>query len=325
MRLLNPRVPNSLRLLLWYVFAVTLCVFPLYPDILHASSASGRTAYFDLEQTSTGVLNPEEPVELSVFMNGTPPGKGALVAIFEGKPFIRRLVPMLPTDNPKRFRSSVTVEPFFSGFTNSQEKALRISVTFARLQGMKLHRFLSHMVYVTFGLSEASTRLNTERFSQVPPPSRGRKATVLSTPVEPLSSEDSTVITEKNLIEEEAADSHVEETYLRQVSHLITRSWTGPANATRKKKGKGTVQVRFRLHPNGEAQLIQVEKTSGRKDVDEAGLQAIVNAHPFPPFPASLEHESIDMHVELSRTAKAKPRAVRPIFPRGGSSRSKTP
>ncbi len=312
----------------WFVtqLLVAILIFSSSPILHAATGTSSRTAYFDLEQTSTGVLNPEEPVELLVYMNGVPPGKGSLVAIFEGKPFIRRLVPMLPTDAPKRFRASVTVEPFFSGFTNSQEKALRISVTFARLQGMKLHRFHSHMVYVTFGLSEESTRLPTERFSPVPSRTPNRRTKEEIPVIESVPPQEMAVITEKNLIEDQTIDSHVEEIYLRQVSHLITRSWTGPANVTRKKKkSKGTVQVRFRLHSNGEAQLIQVEKTSGRQDVDEAGLQAIVNAHPFPPFPASLQHESIDMHVELSRTAKAKPRAVRPQLPRGGSSRPKTP
>lgn len=67
-----------------------------------------------------------------------------------------------------------------------------------------------------------------------------------------------------------------------------------PANPLRRGPGIG-----FRLYANGEAQLIEVERSSGDLTLDRAALLAVVNAHPFPPFPPGTPDPYIDVHVEV--------------------------
>ena len=53
------------------------------------------------------------------------------------------------------------------------------------------------------------------------------------------------------------------------------------------------MEVRFKLLPNGRAQLIQIEKGSGAREIDEAGIYAVINAQPFLPFPSELEEDAV--------------------------------
>jgi TonB family protein len=57
--------------------------------------------------------------------------------------------------------------------------------------------------------------------------------------------------------------------------------------------------IHFRLYANGEAQLIEVERTSGNSELDQAALLSIVKAHPFPPFPGGSSESPVDVHVDL--------------------------
>ena len=57
--------------------------------------------------------------------------------------------------------------------------------------------------------------------------------------------------------------------------------------------------IGFRLYANGEAQLIEVERSSGDLELDQAAVLAVVNAHPFPPFPLGTRDAHVDVHVEI--------------------------
>ena len=74
-----------------------------------------------------------------------------------------------------------------------------------------------------------------------------------------------------------------------------------------------TVRVRFKLYPSGRAQLIHIEKGSGVREIDEAGIYAIVNAQPFPPVPGDVGDEPIDVHVRMRTGARAKTRDVQSV------------
>ena len=76
--------------------------------------------------------------------------------------------------------------------------------------------------------------------------------------------------------------------YWQQVSHLISRSWARQVRGIRRAPSSETVKVRFKMFPNGRAQLIEIEKGSGAREIDEAGIYAVVNAQPFLPFPSEL-------------------------------------
>ena len=57
--------------------------------------------------------------------------------------------------------------------------------------------------------------------------------------------------------------------------------------------------IGFRLYANGDAQLIEIERSSGNLALDEAALLAVVNAHPFPPFPVGTRDTQVDVHIDI--------------------------
>jgi hypothetical protein len=58
------------------------------------------------------------------------------------------------------------------------------------------------------------------------------------------------------------------------------------------------------LYPSGRAQLIEIEKGSGVREIDEAGIYSVVNAQPFPPVPEDVGDEPIDVHVRMRTGAR---------------------
>lgn len=90
-----------------------------------------------------------------------------------------------------------------------------------------------------------------------------------------------------------------QEGYWKQLQGLIRQRLRGdaggrPADTFRRGPGIG-----FRLYANGEVQLIEVERSSGDLTLDRAALLAVVDAHPFPPFPPGTTDPFIDVHVEI--------------------------
>jgi hypothetical protein len=67
------------------------------------------------------------------------------------------------------------------------------------------------------------------------------------------------------------------------------------------------------MYPSGRAQLIEIEKGSGAREIDEAGIHAVVHAQPFPPFPDVLGSEAIEVHVRMRTGSRTGLRAVRHI------------
>ncbi len=299
---------------LFLVLLLSMASFPTLAGPTLPSPEQDRAVYFELDgPKGPGVLDPGKPVRLAVYYTRAHGGKDRIVAIFEGKPFVRRLVPMTAEPDRTAFRSSVTLEPSTRGFISPREKALRVNVTFARLHAMQLTPFMTRSVYVTMRPPREIRALSTatlDEAKQRPPDDRLpdlRRAGGSATDEEPDS------IAEQDLI---AGSLHSEEqAYWQHISHLISRSWSGPLRSSGRMKPKGMVTVRFRLHANGEAQLVQVERSSGILELDEAGMEAILNAHPFPPIPSPLSHDWVNMHVELSRSAPTVARSLPPASP----------
>jgi hypothetical protein len=74
------------------------------------------------------------------------------------------------------------------------------------------------------------------------------------------------------------------------------------------------------MFPNGRAQLIEIEKGSGAREIDEAGIYAVVNAQPFLPFPTELGDDVVDVHVRMRIGSRTKSREVQSV---GSPSNSK--
>lgn len=101
--------------------------------------------------------------------------------------------------------------------------------------------------------------------------------------------------------------------YWQQVSLLVSRSWAKQVRGVRRGPTSETVRVRFKLYPNGRAQLIQIEKGSGAREIDEAGIYAVVNAQPFPPLPDDVSDEVVDVHVRMRTGMRPKTRDIQVI------------
>ena len=64
------------------------------------------------------------------------------------------------------------------------------------------------------------------------------------------------------------------------------------------------------MYASGIAQVIQLEKSSGARDVNDAGLQTIIHAQPFPPIPPDIGNDVVDVHVRMRTGAKVATRDV---------------
>ena len=85
---------------------------------------------------------------------------------------------------------------------------------------------------------------------------------------------------------------------------LIRRRLHQETGASHARDARRMPAIGFRLYANGEAQLIEVERSSGDQELDQAAVLAVVNAHPFPPFPPGTRDSHIDVHVEVPPLAR---------------------
>jgi len=203
----------------------------------------------------------------------------------------------------------VTLEPILMSRTTVAPRAARVQVTFARTRQDKLERFMQRVVYVTMDRSEPAN----ENESSEPPPVRPEESQYedvildeVQSGVEPVATG---AVAEEDLVP--FASPGEGKAYWQQVSHLISRSWARQVRGVRHRPSSETVRVRFKMFPNGRAQLIEIEKGSGAREIDEAGIHAVVNAQPFLPFPSELGEDPVDVHVRMRTGSRGRsPREV---------------
>jgi TonB family protein len=193
--------------------------------------------------------------------------------------------------------------------TSVHQKAARIQVTFARFRQDKFERFMRRIVYVTLDRQDQPG----ESFEA--PPAKAEESSggdLVTDEVQPnaLSVSDAEVA-EEDLMP--FSDPGQGKAYWQHVSQLVSRSWARQVRGIKRGPGSETVRVHFQLYPGGRAQLIEIEKGSGARVIDEAGIFAIVNAQPFPPFPPELGDEAVDVHVRMRTGARPKPREVQAV------------
>ncbi len=134
-----------------------------------------------------------------------------------------------------------------------------------------------------------STNRGAEQVVQTASEHEGQKAPVMSgTPVRDLSEERRQILL-KAYLQEVAARIHAVKTY--------------PRNA-RRKGWEGTVVVKLQLAFTGEVQETDVAQTSGYELLDEAALEAVRNAHPFPQFPEGVMTSSLVVNIPIQFTLK---------------------
>ncbi len=296
-----------------------LCLFPLTVGSINqagaASEASSapsgaRWIKIDLEAVDEpGDIQLGKPFELSIAVGGVAEGSAPLVAICESVLFQRHVVALGLDDVDRTMKGSAVMEPIPPGKLSVHPKAARVQVTIARVKKDKFERVLARVVYVTLGEQPAAGEGSDAPLPSVEEPPAGGE--VAQDEVQPDALPVSGgLVAEEDLLPPAPVQ---ERAYWQQVSYLVSRSWSRTVRHVRHAPTRETVRVKFRLYPSGRAQLIQVEQGSGARDVDEAGIYAVVHAQPFPPFPDNLEPEAVEVHVRMRTGAKASGREVQSI------------
>jgi len=292
-----------------------LCValWLVVPPLHSASSASSpvpRWARFELhQQDSEGDLQTGKPLTLLITLGGVAPGAVPTVALCESILFEPQVITLEPDAESSTFKAEVTLDPIPTSRTSVHQKAARIQVTFARSRPDKLERFMKRIVYVTLEHQEPVS--DTSEPPAVRPEEPSVSDLIVDEPQPGGAPVETGALVEEDLMP--LADPGQGKAYWQQVSLLVSRSWSRQVRGVRRGPSSETVRVRFKLYPSGRAQLIEIEKGSGVREIDEAGIYAVVNAQPFPPVPEDVGDEPIDVHVRMRTGARVKTREVQSV------------
>lgn len=237
---------------------------------------------------------------LTLFLHasgGSPTQPESLVAIVEGPSLPKRLYPLVPDAQSGDLSTTVEIETPPPGAMGKPPKAIPVSVMIARIRGMELAHIGKRTVYVTV---RAPT---TGSVSLAGPPSESPLMQPHSRPMgfdgEPTAqpSPAQEDVQEENLIP--PAPPNGSHAYWKRVNNLISLSLQARMTAHPPSRARRNPAVRFRLFANGEAQLIQLERSSEDPRIDESAMLAVIDAHPFPPFPEDAADPYLDVHVVL--------------------------
>ena len=309
------------RDLVWVIVGaccVAVCCLGLV-DPARAASSHGPTkrwAQFELNQAeSIGDPQTGKSVTLTIVLGGVPTGMTPVVATCESIVFQAQTVTLEPDAESMMLKGQVTLEPILMSRTSVPPRAARVQVTFARSRQDMLEPFMRRIVYVTMDSLEP-----IKENSELPPvrPDESQSEDVILDEVKPAVDPVSTgALAEEDLVPFPSPGEGT--AYWQQVSHLISRSWARQIRGIRRAPSSETVKVRFKMFPNGRAQLIEIEKGSGAREIDEAGIYAVVNAQPFLPFPDELGEGTVDVHVRMRTGSRGRSREVQSIGSRSTS------
>ncbi|MFM8551611.1 MAG: TonB C-terminal domain-containing protein, partial [Nitrospiraceae bacterium] len=267
---------------------------------------------------------------LNVRLAGEPTGRQEIVAIVEGTLLTRVLVSMGPGEGPRSWQADVGLDlpDTEAGPQPNREAALRdprqwfhrVDVTFARMRGMGLTPFLRRSVYVNL-------EPHTERAAEVKPEPAQPEAVPEppAPPVPPAVAESAPLPGIERESVSPVVDAAIAETdmplpkpppvavdYWQTLEQRVTAQFRQRVRA--KALPVRLPRVQFRLYWDGIARTITLERSSGSLQLDQAGMDSVIDAHPFPPFPGNLTDPYVDVHVDF-----ATPKPV--ASPRGGKRR----
>lgn len=264
-----------------------------------------------------GSLGPGERAQLVLSVD-TPPRPHAddVVAILESPFLATRLLPLTFDQGTRTFIGHVDVESPMLGAGGTLPKAIPVRLIVASRQGTRLTPLARRLLYVTMQPPQPHRHENPSTGS-LPAASSGPSVPTgeLQPSVTPLPlTESASVLQEQSLLPESATIpspsywSTVKARIVQSVrEHLPAQNRTGSTQA---------VTVQFRLYANGDAQLIQIEQSSGNATVDDAAMKAVVEAQPFPPFPPDITDPHLEVHIAVPpASSRARRQADRP----GGS------
>ena len=292
----------------YLVLMVVLATIPCPSDAASptATSTPKRWIQFELmESEESGVVRVDKDLVLSITVGGVPTTSDSLLAIIESVAFQSQTVSLSQDSAPMTYQGTAILEPNLrhKSRTTVHPKAARLRVTLARAKSTGLDEFMKRDVYITLGEPPLEEEPAEESSSVVPD---GSDADTSGTPKP--SDQDLAInvtIAEEDLLPLPAPGES--EAYWKQVSGLISRNWSRQVRQIRRAPSGETVRVRFKLYESGVAQLIQIERGSGSRDINEAGIQTIIHAHPFPRPPADMSGELVDVHVRMRTGVRVAP------------------
>ena len=282
---------------------------PAYPaSSLQTASPSAppkRWVEFELSQAeSTRNSQTGKPVTLTIFLGGASEGTTPVVATCESIAFQTQTVTLKRDAESMALKGVVTLEPILMSRTSVPLRAARIQVTFAQSRQGKLERFMHRIVYVTMDRLEPVNE--GDELPSVHPEELQSKDIILDEAKPAVAPVETDTLAEENLVP--AVSPGEEKAYWQNVNYLISQSWARLIRGIRREPSGEAVKVRFKMFPNGRAQLIRIEKGSGAREIDEAGIYAVINAQPFPPIPSELGEDVVDVHVRLRTGGRERPR-----------------
>ncbi len=300
-------------LLLCHTLLLTTHMAQAASDASPTTPPVKRWVTFDFPGSNqSGEAHTGKPLELSITVGGVPQSSLPLLAVCESVYFQRQTVTMQPDSSSMTMKATAMLEPIPAGKLSVSPKVARVQVTFGRMrEENKLERIMSRTVYVTLGKPEPIVD------THIPLPHN--KEELVDGDLAPDHDEvqpDVAPLAAGPVIEEDLVPLPAQNrprSYWQQVSHLVGKSWSRTVSRVRHSLSSETVGVRFRLYPGGRAQLIQIEKSSGAREIDEAGIHAIAQAQPFPPFPNHIGSEPVTVHIQMRTSPKHNNQQSRPV------------
>jgi hypothetical protein len=274
------------------------------PGTAQAVSVEQPWATLDFAGSNdSGNLEIGQPLELSMTLGGMAEATTPFVAICESAHFESQIVPLTPDPRLPVMKATTTLAPIAHNRLSPGPHVSRLHVTFARSTETKFERVMTRIVYLTLGDTKPG---RDEPASPTPKPDVPSEDDLAAGQTEPVL--DAIPLSSDQLMEEDLLpfrSAQPTPAYWRQVRDLLNQGWSRATGNLPASLAHQTVQVQFRLYPGGRAQLLQIADESGSSEIDQAGIQAITESQPFPPFPLGVGKEPIDIHVRLQTGSKA--------------------
>jgi TonB family protein len=280
------------------------------PQTVPSSDSTNRWVEFELSQAES-MTSPQtgKSATLTIVLGGETAGMTSVVATCESIAFQTQTVTLEPDAASKVLKGKIALEPILMSRTSVPLRAARVQVTFfSQSRHGKPERFMRRVVYVTMDRLEPAN--GTGELPPVRPEKPLSEDIILDEAkpdVEPVSTGS---LAEEDLVP--TASQGEKKAYWQNVSYLISQSWARLIRGIRRKPSGEAVKVRFKMFPNGRAQLIRVEKGSGAREIDEAGIYAVVNAQPFPPVPSELGEDVVDVHIQMQTGGRERSHEAQP-------------
>ena len=256
---------------------------------------SGPRVVFHVKTTAPSGSESSQPKPLlTIELSGQPVDQEIMV-ILEGDGVGRTMVPMSPDATPGAYSARIVLDSLPTASTPGPPNPLRLEATFARVHGMRLARFLTRPAYVALRPSGDGGDFQTANIAIGSGVGEPEPVQLESRPDVPAIPDGAIAETDLVVRPPPSALSG----YWGEVKRLMNRSWRQQIKSGPRPERGGVPRVRFRLLPDGHVPLIQIERSSGNRRLDEVALKSVVSAQPFPSFPAYLQDESVDVHIDL--------------------------